>query len=191
MPDGNRYESSLERDLMELARNEPDFGAYHAQPVRIGYAGVSGEPESYTPDGLIFWKSHRRPLLVEVKYRHDCHGQWRLLHAKFRAARAYARERGWEFAVFTEERIRGPRLENLRFLRPYMERPKDAAIEEALLAAIRAGHATPNAALEAVHRDGRDRASALPCLWRLVASGAVAMDWNSKLGMATELRIGD
>lgn len=176
---------------MELVRNEPDFGSYHAQPVRIGYAGIDGVPASYTPDGLIFWKSDQRPLLVEVKYRQDCRGQWRQLLAKFRAARAYAREHGWQFAVFTEERIRGPRLENLRFLRPYKERPVEAAIEQALLAAVRAGHATPNAALEAVQCRGVDKASALPSLWRLVATGAVTIDWNTKLGMTAALHVGD
>lgn len=190
MPGGNRYESSLERDLMELVRGDPDFASYHAQPVRIEYVAATGELTSYTPDALIFWKSGRRPLLAEVKHREDCRGLWKGLLQKFRVARDYARDHGWDFAVFTEDRIRGPRLQNLRFLHAYRETVASPAVERAILAAVQAGQVTPKSILENLSRRGYDKASALPSLWRMIATHAIQIDWDRKLGMATELHIG-
>ena len=190
MPGGQRYESSLERDLMELVRDDPDFVSYHPQPVRIDYVGATGEAKSYTPDALIVWKSGRRPLLVEVKHRGDCCGIWRELIQKFRAARAHARECGWDFAVLTEDRIRGPRLENVRFLHAYVRVLGSPAVEQAILLAIEEGHVTPKAVLEHLHSKGHEKASTLPSLWHLIATHAVQIDWTRKLGMTVELRLG-
>ena len=190
MPGGNRYESSLERDLMELVRGDPDFATYHPQPVRIDYTKTTGESTSYTPDALIFWKSGRRPLLAEVKHREDCRGQWKELRSKFRAARDYARDHDWDFAVFTEDRIRGPRLQNLRFLHAYRSIAVSPPLEGAILAAIRAGCTTPKSILEQLSGNGYDKASALPSLWHLIATRAIAIDWDRMLGMATDLRLG-
>lgn len=189
MPGGNRYESSLERDLMELVRGDPDFASFHPQPVRIEYTDESGVVSSYTPDALIFWQSGRRPLLAEVKHREDFHGLWKEWLQKFRVAREYARDRGWDFAVFTEDRIRGPRLQNLRFLHAYREQPLDPSVERAILAAIRAGDATPKSVLERLGSNGYDKASALPSLWRMIALHIIQIDWNCRLGMASDLQV--
>ena len=189
MPGGNRYESSLERDLMELVRGDPDFASFHPQPVRIDYTDESGVVSSYTPDALIFWQSGRRPLLAEVKHREDFRGLWKEFLQKFRVAREYARDRGWDFAVFTEDRIRGPRLQNLRFLHAYREQPLDPSVERAILAAIRAGHVTPKSVLERLGSNGYDKALALPSLWRMIATHVIQIDWNCRLGMASELQV--
>lgn len=190
MPGGNRYESSLERDLMELVRGDSDFAAYHPQPLRIEYRAKTGQSMSYTPDALIFWKSGRRPLLAEVKHREDCRGQWKELLSKLRAARAYARDKGWDFAVFTEDRIRGQRLQNLRFLHGYKAVAVSPVMEAAILAAIRAGCTTPKSILEQMSGNGYDKASALPNLWHLIATRVISIDWDRKLGMATDVHLG-
>ncbi len=189
MPDGNRYESALERDLMELVAGDPQFDNFSAQPVRIDYVDPTGQLRSYTPDGLIAWRGGRKPLLLEVKYRGDCVGRWRELIGKFRAAKAYARNHGWDFAVFSEERVRGPRLVNVRFLRGYKSRPENPAIERILIAAIAAGSNSPKAALDAVADHSVDRAAVLSDLWRLVAIGTVGICWDEKLTMASRLSL--
>ena len=57
MPDKRRYESSLERDLMELVRDEPDHERLDDQPVSIPYA--LGK-QTYTLDSFIVWKTSVR-----------------------------------------------------------------------------------------------------------------------------------
>lgn len=104
MPDGNRYESSLERDFMLLLRFDVAVDVFTPQPLTLNYKGLDGAVHKYTPDGLIEWRSDlcvldSRPLLVEIKYRESFLGEWRHWRRVARAAQDYARERGWRFSV--------------------------------------------------------------------------------------------
>ena len=55
MPNGARYESSLERDLMILLNFDPLVYLYTPQPITISYKLPDGSWHKYTPDGLIEW----------------------------------------------------------------------------------------------------------------------------------------
>ncbi|MGV6393349.1 Tn7 transposase TnsA N-terminal domain-containing protein [Pseudomonas caspiana] len=113
-----RFESTLERDLMELVRFDRRVSSFLPQPVKIEYKGDAGEDRSYTPDGLITFQesaSSPPPILYEVKYRANFREQWRNLLPKFRAAKSYCAQRGWRFEVYTEREIRTPYLDNVKF----------------------------------------------------------------------------
>lgn len=74
MPDGNRYESSLERDFMLLLKFDTAVDIYTPQPLSMSYQSKDGTWHRYTPDGLIEWRKDQnlsdvRPVLVEIKYR--------------------------------------------------------------------------------------------------------------------------
>lgn len=190
MPDGNRYESSLERDLIELLQSDSDFKRYHAQPVVIDLPPSAKSPLSrYVPDGLVFWKSARRPWLVEVKYRADCAGQFAPFLRKFRAARQYANEQGWTFQVMTEDRIRGPKLVNVRFLSRYALLPECPVMVSAILESIRDGKTTPRSVIHSWDGSEDDRARLLTQLWRMIAIEDVVVSHRQKLTMATPLAI--
>lgn len=92
-----RFESTLERDLMELVRFDRRVSSFLPQPVKIEYKGDAGEDRLYTPDGLITFQesaSSPPPILYEVKYRANFREQWRNLLPKFRAAKSYCAQRG-------------------------------------------------------------------------------------------------
>ena len=98
MPNGDRYESTLERDFMFLIQFDPAVDIYTPQPLTMRYADRDGQNRSYTPDGLIEWRTDRRlhdsrPVLVEIKYREAFVGEWRNWRHKARAAKEYARYR--------------------------------------------------------------------------------------------------
>lgn len=191
MPDRNRYESSLERDLIELVHGHPDFESYHSQPVWIPYVDPeTGQIKKYPPDGLIIWKTGvQRPVLVEVKYREDFAGQWRTVMPKFRAARKFAADKGWEFRVLTETHIRGPRLMNIRFLSAYARRRPAPDVEQALLAAIGSGAHTPSLAIARIAQSeqGTSAAAVIPYIWRLLATYRAHFDWDSPLTMSSSI----
>ena len=190
MPDSNRYESSLERDLMELLRCDPDFDRLHAQPVRVPLVDSTGTGDNvYTPDALVFWKSERRPWLVEVKYRADCVGLAKPLLRKFRAARLYAAERGWEFRVMTEDRIRSQKLTNLRFLTGYRMVAEQKDVSVAIRAALAAGRGTPAEVLFELDLGGFEKSEVVTQLWRMVANGVVTVDHERKLTMNVPLTL--
>lgn len=56
VPSLGRYESSLERDLMEIFRFEHRVENFVAQPLTIECIDDVGRSRSYTPDSLIHLK---------------------------------------------------------------------------------------------------------------------------------------
>jgi hypothetical protein len=70
----SQYESSLERDLLQLLEFDDYVESYCEQPVTIEYVH-EGVVRRYTPDVLVYYRSDLtvsaaiKPLLGEVKYR--------------------------------------------------------------------------------------------------------------------------
>lgn len=181
-PDGNRYESGLERDFMTLMEGHPEFKSYHAQPLWIDYRHpVSGKKSRYAPDGLVRWKTTRRPLLVEIKYRKDCSGQWRELLAKFRAAKRTAIENEWDFEVVTEDKVRGPRLFNVEFLSAYKNRRVNLEIRRALETALATDPVSITVLSHALRTDGMNPQEVVATCWTLVAQGHLQIEWNTRV----------
>jgi tRNA-I(6)A37 modification enzyme miaB len=92
------YESSLERDFLSLLEFCPDVIRFEVQPVSIEWFDDSGKKHMYTPDILVHYKPSRQPvtiILYEVKYRSDLRKNWSVLQPKFKAARAFCRQKGW------------------------------------------------------------------------------------------------
>ncbi|TCS72150.1 TnsA endonuclease-like protein [Sulfuritortus calidifontis] len=194
MPDGARFESTLERDFMELVRFDKNIKLYTPQPLVIEYRDAAGKLRRYTPDGFIEYRRDIRPakemphVLCEIKYRKDFRAQWRNLLPKFRAAKRYCAERGWEFKVFTEREIRTPYLQNVRFLWPYCSEIRDDAVVDLLLLHLAELRETdPEALLCSLFRDRWKRADALPDLWHLVATSQVGCDLTQPLTMKTHI----
>lgn len=186
------YESTLERDLMEILRFDPSVEHFTAQPVTIGYFDPLGKLRTYTPAGLIQFKPTAsqppQPVLYEVKYRADFRLDWRNLLRKFRAAKIYALDQGWRFEVFTEREIRTPYLDNAKFLWRYLEQsPSPDARRQILQVLWDLDEADPEMLLFALCRDAHNRARLIPTLWHLVAIGAIGCDLNVPLTMRSRL----
>jgi hypothetical protein len=193
MPDGNRYESTLERDFMLLLQFDPAVDIYTPQPLTLTYQGVDGQAHKYTPDGLIEWRKDRpvhdpRPVLVEVKYRESFLGDWRAWRQRARASRNYAAERGWLFAIYTEREIRTPVLENVRFLLPYLRREEAPEMELWLLNELtEVVETTPRELIGSMYRDKWNQAALIPVLWRLLAERCIGFDLTQPLTMQSPI----
>lgn len=192
VPSFGKYESSLERDLMEILRFDPNIERFAPQPLTIEYLNREGELRSYTPDGLIHFKStpssYAVPVLYEVKYRADFRQHWKLLLPKFRAAKTYCLGSGWRFEVFTEREIRTPYLNNVKFLWPYRERSVEPEARTLILQILSdIDEADPDFLLCALCSDSANRARLIPAIWNLVAIGAIGCDLNVPLTMRTPI----
>jgi len=189
MPDGNRYESALERDFMLLLQFDPTIDVYTPQPLTIPYSGVDGRMHRYTPDGFIEWRGDvmvedPRPMLVEVKYREAFVGNWRHWRRAFRAATTFAQERGWQFAVFSERQIRTPMLDNVRFLLPYRNRQSTPEVEEWILQLLTdLIESTPRTLISLLYQDKWNQAAVLPVVWKLMAQRRISFLFDEPLGM--------
>lgn len=191
VPSLGRYESSLERDLMEILRFDPNVESFAPQPLSIEYVDDLGRTHSYTPDGLIQFKtlSYRpEPILFEVKFREDFRKNWRGLLPKFRAAKDYCLGRGWRFEVFTEREIRTPYLNNVKFLWPYLARGVPVETKNLILKTLwDLDKADPDLLLCALCHDPANRARMIPAIWHMVANGSVGCDLDLPLTMRSAI----
>ena len=208
------FESSLESDFLTILGTDPYITDILEQPVRISYDGPTGRKKTYVPDYLARFGNHRadvpvlaRPrkgsrtgnyvppaslynqtVLFEIKYRADLRANWSKLKPSFLAARRYAQENGWRFSIMTEVEIRGPYLDNMRFLANYRQRTPNPEIEEHLVRTIAIlGETTPQAVLEAAYRSQENKIAAVGPLWRMLAIGRIHADLFQKLTMTTPM----
>ncbi|MBP5971102.1 TnsA endonuclease N-terminal domain-containing protein [Pseudomonas iridis] len=190
-----RFESTLERDLMELVRFDRRVSSFLPQPIKIEYKGDAGENRFYTPDGLITFRESAQsppPILYEVKYRENFREHWRTLLPKFRAAKSYSIQRGWRFEVYTEREIRTPYLDNVRFLWPFKNRRPDPLQRTKIVDVFKSvNEISVSKMLGMLAADPKQRGELIPVLWHLVANGALYCDLNISLSMTTLLSIGE
>ncbi len=190
VPGMGRYESALERDFMEILRFEPDIEGFRAQPLSIDFLRKDGSQGKYTPDGYFEYSPSiaLAPILYEIKYREDFREHWKTLMPKFRAAKEYCLQRGWEFRVFTENEIRTPYLSNIRFLTPYRDRTISEETKHLiLLHMFDLREAPPDLLLASIYRDKMNRAKIIPALWYLVANGEIGIDLTEPLTMRSPM----
>jgi hypothetical protein len=189
------FESSLERDLFIILDFDQRVASFEEQPLRITFTDEQGHLRIYTPDVLIYYYPdpvtgyQKPPLLGEVKYRNDLFKNWKELKPKFKAARAYSREQGWQrFRIFTEAEIRTPYLDNAKFLRGYIRTelvPDEVRMLLDTLTTL--SIATPQSLLLACSEDMMRRAGLMPVLWRLIADNHIGCDLDERLTMESAI----
>lgn len=178
------YESSLERDFILRRTLSPIIQDIVAQPAEIPFVGTNGRRYIYTPDYLVYyrsetysWASGPRPLLVEVKPREVLRTDWPTLKPKFKAALRYARERGWDFSIQDESRIRDTVLANVNFLARYRRMDFDAADSQRICEYLRLrGTVSVDHLLARHFLSFPARAVGVSQLWHLVATMAIECD---------------
>ena len=183
------YESSLERDCIKHVIFNKSVAQHEEQPVRISF-NCAGKQHSYTPDILIAYRNdvafakNWKPLLAEVKYRSDLSKEWLELKPKFRAARRYAAERGWDFTIITDREIRTPYLKNITLLIECRKHPVDEALMSLILKTMNGlGDTNPDTLLLSLSQDSMTRAMMIPTLWQLVADYKIGADLETPLSM--------
>lgn len=95
------YRSSWEQKVFKYLDNDKGIAAYHPESLVIPYT-LEGSHHNYHPDILIELTSGKS-LLVEIKPENQV--PWPKNQAKYTAAKAYCRERGINFSVWTEKEL--------------------------------------------------------------------------------------
>lgn len=183
-----QFESTLERDYLDLLEFSPEVETFEVQPLKIEWRDEQGKPRKYTPDVLVNFKANsgQAPWLCEVKYRADLKKDWSDLHPKLLRGIRLAKENGWRFRLISEVEIRTPYLTNVRFLTPFkslkFRQIPVESIEELLRQLQSMGTATPSALIQSLSPDIWQQAEWLPVLWHLMANHRVAADLEQELG---------
>lgn len=180
------FESTLERDLMFLLDFDREVESFEEQPVTVYFESPDGRSRTYTPDCLVRYRDGRSPMLCEVKYRQDLFKEWPQAKPRFKAARRYAKERGWHFRILTEKEIRTPYLDNARFLRQYIDLPVTLDQRSAVMPLLHEmRESTPGYLVQAIFQDKWNQAEILPVVWHLVAQGRIRTDLTLPLTMCS------
>ena len=193
---GERYESSLERDFFELMMADSQVVDVEGQPVKINYTNAQGKRRRYTPDALVKFKPDaltgkvRSPLLCEVKYRAEFREKFLEMKDSIRAARKYARAKGWQFRVVTDREIRTVRFANLRFLAGFRDRNPEAKHVHLILDKLKnTDPATPAVLLSALTSDVWVQAEMIPALWWLITHSKINADLSVPITMQSPLSL--
>lgn len=185
------YEGSLERDFLEVQDFHRRAIYIGAQPLRLLFR--EEEHRQYTADFLV---KHRprpdghapSPTLYEVKYLADLKEKWKDLRPGLRRAVLLCKERGWRFRIATERSIRGPRFNQIKFLRSFLDRPDRDCIGQILYEQMKVLKVSTPAELLAACFGNRDRRlEAVGILWKLVADGRIRIDLTQPLNMETRI----
>lgn len=176
------YESTLERDWLQVLDFDPTVRSLQVQPFTLHY-DFKGQSRRYTPDVKVTF-SDDSVVVFEVKPREVLLGEWANLRHRFWAAMRHCRHNGWRFKVVTERDIRTAFWNNATFLRRYRNLPPNPAVEQMLLNSLIAlGETTPQSLLAAAYWCSDNRASAIPYLWKLVGTHRVGMCLSVPLTM--------
>jgi len=185
------FESALERDFAMLLEFDPEVVAYEAQPVKLEYAGPDGRARVGYPDFLVKYEAQSGVWmeLCDIKYRAELFEKWPQLKPRFKAARRIAALSGQRYRIRTEVEIRVPRLENAKFLLPYMRcepDPNHARVLTHALSSIRVS--SPRELLKACSDDEMQQAIVIPTLWCLVGRRLIETDLDAPLSMQSSIR---
>ncbi|WP_341906265.1 TnsA endonuclease N-terminal domain-containing protein [Fluviicola taffensis] len=183
------FESALEKDFALLLEYHPTVNRYTEQPVTIEYM-VNDKVRVYTPDFLVHFKDpDQKPWLCEIKYRDDFSMNFKKYKAKFKAAVQFCKEQGWEFKLISENNIRTPLLENLKFLNRYEKEYVDQNCYDLILNRVNdLGSTTPREVLVSISDANPSiHAKCVYALWYALRISKVGCDYSKPLTLETEL----
>ena len=192
------HESTLERDFIIRKNFFVHVQDVVSQPVEIPFTAPNGRPYRYTPDYLVVYRAGDappehgpKPELVEVKPAKEWRAHWRAWSAKWKAARRYARTRGWRFRIHDETRIRDQALTNVRWLERYRRMDVRTWDAERIVAYLKGVGQTPFNTVLDEHFGGIYRSEGIAYLWHLLATRRLDCDISLPLGNETELWVPD
>lgn len=196
----HKFESSLERDFLEIIDFDDKVLHYCEQPLTIEYK-VSGKTYYYTPDFIVYYTNKDiKPLLCEIKYRKDLKKNWLELKPKFKAAIDYASSKNWRFKIITEKEIRNQYLVNIKFLSNYKEEKIDklgflTGIDENDFDLLRFNineikMTTPEELMLMSSSNREKQAELLYTIWYLVANNWIKCDLRKPLTIKSEIWVG-
>jgi hypothetical protein len=118
------YESETELRVVQLLSFAPQIAYYQEQPLAISYE-FAGQQRTYYPD-LLVATADGRCILIEVKPVYEM--AMAVNVAKYRAAEAFCRSKGWGLVATDSKRTR--RLLENRPVDPHVEAALSAALDE-------------------------------------------------------------
>ena len=188
------FESGLEEDFLTVLGFSHLVLEFKTQPCTIHWRDAEGRRRRYTPDVLARvakagWWRGRQEVLFEVKAHSVLKRHWSELRPKYKAATAYARERGWVFKIVTEQQLNPDLLWNIRFLNRYrLPGWSNTEFVKTTFAVFERRRSIPVRTLvNVLGHNTAERAVAVSTIWSMVANYELRCDLSKRLTMSTRL----
>jgi len=185
------YESPLEAEHLLLLDHDDSVKSYEVQPVQIPIPKV---PRGYVPDVLVHFHPDADGVIApselrEVKSSADLTANQAKYQRKFDLADIYCKQRGWVFRVITDQEIRTPRLDNIKFFNAYLkhEHPNEK-LDTVLQRVAELGQSDSRAVLSSLTSEPDEQLQWMPVLWHLVATKKIDVDWDMKFGSVVQMQ---
>lgn len=194
------YESTLERDFLKKLEFDDSVLDVVSQPVAIPYVTKLGNPSTYTPDFLVQFYSdeksgftnYPKPILAEIKPRDFLVRDWVKLKIKFKAARAFALEQGWQFKIYDERRVRNQYLKNIDFINRFRHSSFSEEDSARLIEMLRKlGHCPINLLPAHIFKSENNILMSISLSWHLVAKKIFSCDMNQPLTQGTVIWVNE
>jgi hypothetical protein len=183
------FESTLERDFITTMVFDTSVEDIEEQPLKIDYI-ADDRRRTYTPDFLVTRAKDARAVaryeIVEVKHRNDLRKNWAEYRLKFRAAKNWAAGRNMKFRLVTDRTIRGPRLENLKWLLQFLSAAADREREEKIIKTLKQSGPRPiHGLLSAIAPCREEQAHYRSSVYRLLALGQLNANLRAPICQST------
>lgn len=156
-----------------------------AQPTQIPFVSSNGRSYTYTPDFLVYCDGQKN-LLVEVKPKEELDTKWSLLKPKFKYAHRYAKERGWLFKIYHENRIRDEKLKNIQFLQRFKRLDIDPALVNSFISFLdKSERMTFSDAIKIFNGEAITKPIAETHVWHLLSIRTIECEMNHPLNENT------
>ncbi len=189
------FESKLERDLLSLLEFDDSVIDVTEQPFTIEYENSNDRFVTYTPDFLVEFKSpvtthsydsYRKPLLIEVKPEKVLERKFNVLKPKFKTGIRFAKTNDMVFKIFSESKIRTPKLKNLKIISRYKRYCYSIDEEYRIIEHLNnVGHTRVDHLLCFLYITEEQRAIALGQIWQLVWKKQVSCDLSLPINLHT------
>jgi hypothetical protein len=154
---------------------------YCEQPCSISYTDGEGIEHEYTPDVLVTYDPKLcslPPVLAEFKYSKELlkAEKWECLFPKLQAGLEYAKAKGLDFALWTEQDLHPDHHRHASALRTLVRGPVDPALEAFVIARLQYLGATTVETLVAALKEEATPEAVTRVIWGLVASARIHAD---------------
>ncbi|MBE7635716.1 hypothetical protein GUA87_02580 [Sneathiella sp. P13V-1] len=184
-----QFESTLERDFIELMEFNTQVTNIISQPIKIRYVNSEQAIRHYTPDFLVSYEvsdsNEEETWIYEIKYVDDLHKNCSDLKEKFRAAIRHSKSNQYRFKILTERQIRTPYLENVKILQKHLRYPLPE-YWKVVFEVFNNGLATSLDTFVSKHGiEGIQLQELIFVIWQLVARNILITDLNKPLSKDT------
>jgi hypothetical protein len=184
------YEATQESRFVTWARFQPNFVEIISQPYEIVYVRPDGSQGVWYPDYRVRWKAEK-PWIVELKQERlmQTRDDRRLIAAKIRGGRTFARTKGMWMRMLTEKTTASQSAANAVFLTPFRKWSPAPHVQNELIAAAASQNTqTLRDVVDSVVSRGCLREDAIAALWHLVATFRILIDYDAPILMSSRVR---